>query len=87
MQMPVDPVKKLLQITCERCHKLTHEGSVKSALAELELPEFDLGKTVGVKIARRTARRAVVCVVVDIADFDGSLPRCVSASNFVFNFN
>ena len=75
-QIEADPVTKMLQITCARCHKLSFEGRVVSSEAEQQLPEFDLAATVGAKIARRTARRAVVAVVVDIADFDGSLPRC-----------
>jgi hypothetical protein len=77
-QQPADPIAKMLQITCARCHKLAYEGRVASPKAEAQLPAFDLGATVGAKIARRTARRAVVAVVVDIADFDGSLPRCES---------
>ena len=43
--------------------------------AEAELPVFDLGKKVGRKIFLQKDRRAVVLVVVDAADFDGSLPR------------
>lgn len=74
-QIEADPISKMLQITCVRCHKLANEGRVASDAAEEKLPEFDLAATVGTKIARRTARRAVIAVVVDIADFDGSLPR------------
>lgn len=39
------------------------------------MPDFDLAKKVGRKIALQRDRRAVVLVVVDVADFDGSLPR------------
>jgi hypothetical protein len=77
-QKPADPLQKLMQITCARCHKLTHEGRVQSLSAEMELPPFSLTATVGTKIQRRTARRAVLLVVVDVADLDGSLPRCCS---------
>lgn len=79
-QTPADPLVKMMQVTCARCHKLTHEGRVNSLTAEMELPPFDLAATVGTKIARRTSRRAVVLVVIDIADFDGSLPRCAPAA-------
>eukprot|EP00798_Chlamydomonas_sp_ICE-L_P007543 gene7543-692_t len=48
---------------------------VKSELAEEMLPEFDLGKKVGKKIFLQKDRRAVVLCVVDVWDFDGSLPR------------
>ena len=48
---------------------------IKSQRAEAALPQFDLGKKVGRKIGLQKMRRAVVLVVVDAADFDGSLPR------------
>ena len=48
---------------------------IKSQRAEAALPQFDLGKKVGRKIGLQRQRRAVVLVVVDAADFDGSLPR------------
>ena len=40
------------------------------------LPEFDLAQRVGRKIALQKYRRAIVLCVVDVTDFDGSLPRC-----------
>lgn len=43
--------------------------------AEGQLPDFDLGKKVGRKIFLQKDRRAVVLCVVDVWDFDGSLPR------------
>jgi len=48
--------------------------SVKVEAAEEDLPGFDLGKKVGRKIFLQKDRRAVVLVVVDASDFDGSLP-------------
>jgi len=42
---------------------------------EAALPGFDLNKKVGRKIKLQKYRRAVVLCVVDMADFDGSLPR------------
>ena len=47
---------------------------IKSERAEASLPQFDLGRKVGRKIGLQKMRRAVVLVVVDAADFDGSLP-------------
>ena len=44
-------------------------------MAEAALPEFDLAKRVGRKLALQRFRRSVVLCVVDAADFDGSLPR------------
>ena len=48
---------------------------IKSQKAEAMLPEFDIGRKVGAKIRLQRFRRAVVLCVVDVADFDGSLPR------------
>lgn len=48
---------------------------VKSAEAEAALPGFDFGRRVGRKIALQKFRRSIVLMVVDVADFDGSLPR------------
>jgi len=69
-------------VQCMRCFSLSHYGRIKSAAAELALPEFDLGKKVGRKIALQKDRRAVVLCVVDVADFDGSLPRLALRSLF-----
>ena len=48
---------------------------MKSQAAEAALPAFDLGKKVGQKIALQKFRTPIVLCVVDLADFDGSLPR------------
>lgn len=39
------------------------------------LPEFDICRKLGQKIALQKGRNTVVLCVVDITDFDGSLPR------------
>ena len=39
------------------------------------MPSFDLTRKVGSKIKLQKYRRAVILCVVDMADFDGSLPR------------
>lgn len=62
-------------VLCARCYSLRHYGSVKSAAAESELPDFDFERKVGNKIQLQKFRRSVVLCVVDVADFDGSLPR------------
>ena len=54
---------------------LINYGRVKSAEAEALLPEFDLRRRVGRKLESLRGRKGVVAVVVDVADFDGSLPR------------
>jgi len=61
-------------ILCQRCFSLKHSGVVKVQAAEELLPDFDLGKKVGRKIFLQKDRRAVVLMVVDASDFDGSLP-------------
>ncbi len=50
-------------------------SQLKSLAAEAALPAFDFASKVGRKIALQKFRRAVVLCVVDVADFDGSLPR------------
>ncbi|GAX86611.1 hypothetical protein CEUSTIGMA_g14019.t1 [Chlamydomonas eustigma] len=62
-------------VICQRCYSLKHQGKVKAETAEGQLPDFDLGKKVGRKIFLQKDRRAVVLCVVDVWDFDGSLPR------------
>lgn len=53
---------------------------VKSQRAEALMPGFDLGKKVGQKMALQKFRRPVILCVVDMADFDGSLPRAALLS-------
>uniref|UniRef100_A0A383WDX7 Uncharacterized protein n=1 Tax=Tetradesmus obliquus TaxID=3088 RepID=A0A383WDX7_TETOB len=71
-----------VSLKCARCYSLVHYGKVKSQTAEGLLPEFDLGKKVGRKIALQKDRQAMVLCVVDVWDFDGSLPRTALASLF-----
>ncbi|KAG2482323.1 hypothetical protein HYH03_018745 [Edaphochlamys debaryana] len=69
-------------VLCQRCFSLKHAGKVKTVAAEMALPDFDLGKKVGRKIHLQKDRRAVVLCVVDMWDFDGSLPRAALRSLF-----
>lgn len=62
-------------ILCARCYSLRHYGHIISQQSERALPSFDLTKKVGKKIKLQKYRRAVVLCVVDLADFDGSLPK------------
>ncbi|EFJ44727.1 hypothetical protein VOLCADRAFT_118673 [Volvox carteri f. nagariensis] len=62
-------------VLCQRCYWLTHAGKLKSYEGEAALPTFDLSKKVGRKIHLQKDRKAVVLCVVDLWDFDGSLPR------------
>ena len=55
---------------------------MKHKEAEHILPEFNLGRVVGRRIASQRGRRAVVLCVVDAADFDGSLPRAAMRGIF-----
>lgn len=67
-------------VLCARCYSLRHYGRVKSAGAEASMPSFDFERRVGRRIALQKFRRSVVLVVVDAADFDGSLPRAAVRS-------
>ncbi|GFR47130.1 hypothetical protein Agub_g8817, partial [Astrephomene gubernaculifera] len=69
-------------VLCQRCFSLKHSGKIKVQALESALPEFDLGKKVGRKIHLQKDRRAVVLCVVDVWDFDGSLPRLAIKSLF-----
>lgn len=72
-----DPVS---QVLCARCYSLRHYGRVKSAIAETTLPGFDFAKAVGRKLSLQKFRRSIVLMVVDLSDFDGSLPRAAIRS-------
>ncbi|CAI6001316.1 unnamed protein product [Closterium sp. NIES-64] len=62
-------------VVCARCHALRNYGQVKDESVENLLPDFDFERAVGQRLRAAYGRRAVVLVVVDAADFDGSFPR------------
>lgn len=65
-------------VVCVRCHSLRHYGKVKDPTVENLLPDFDFNHTVGRKLGMTTGSRSVVVMVVDVTDFDGSLPRKIA---------
>ncbi|CAH9106665.1 unnamed protein product [Cuscuta epithymum] len=65
-------------VVCARCHSLRHYGKVKDQSVENLLPDFDFDHTVGRRLMSATGTRAVVLMVVDGSDFDGSFPRTVA---------
>lgn len=62
-------------VVCARCHALRNYGKVKDENAENLLPDFDFERVVGARLKKAYGRRAVVLMVVDGSDFDGSFPR------------
>ncbi|CAK9857583.1 unnamed protein product [Sphagnum jensenii] len=66
-------------VVCARCHALRNYGKVKDETLENLLPDFDFERVVGVRLKKAYGRRAVVVMVVDGCDFDGSFPRKVAA--------
>ena len=62
-------------VVCARCHSLRNYGQVKDSSAESLLPDFDFDRVVGLRLRVAYGRRAVVLMVVDAVDFDGSFPR------------
>lgn len=72
---PPVPMLPPLRSSCLPCPCCPCRSTIKDEALEGELPAFDLGKKVGRKIFLQKDRRAVVVVVVDAWDFDGSLPR------------
>ncbi|XP_016481969.1 GTP-binding protein BRASSINAZOLE INSENSITIVE PALE GREEN 2, chloroplastic isoform X1 [Nicotiana tabacum] len=65
-------------VVCARCHSLRHYGKVKDPSVENLLPDFDFDHTVGRRLMSSSGARAVVLMVVDASDFDGSFPRKVA---------
>lgn len=74
-----NPVQKAEKpVVCARCHSLRHYGKVKDPSVENLLPDFDFDHTVGRRLMSSSGARAVVLMVVDASDFDGSFPRKVA---------
>lgn len=65
-------------VVCARCHSLRNYGKVKDSTVENLLPDFDFYHTIGRKLVTASGSRAIVLMVVDAADFDGSFPRRVA---------
>ncbi|CAL9187326.1 unnamed protein product [Musa hybrid cultivar] len=75
---PVPSEQSGRPLVCARCHSLRHYGRVKNPSAENLLPDFDFDRMVGPKMVSPSGPRTVVLMVVDAADFDGSVPRKVA---------
>ncbi|XP_016508148.1 GTP-binding protein BRASSINAZOLE INSENSITIVE PALE GREEN 2, chloroplastic isoform X1 [Nicotiana tabacum] len=76
LETPSEKIEK--PVVCARCHSLRHYGKVKDPSVENLLPDFDFDHTVGRRLMWSTGARAVVLMVVDASDFDGSFPRKVA---------
>ena len=61
-------------VTCARCYSLRNYGRVKNEAAEILVPSFDFGRVVGDRLRRVGPGGAVVLLLVDVVDFDGSFP-------------
>ncbi|KAI3811548.1 hypothetical protein L1987_21272 [Smallanthus sonchifolius] len=59
-------------------HGLRNYGKVKDQTVENLLPDFDFDHTIGRRLNSVTGTHAVVVMVVDAVDFDGSFPRKVA---------
>jgi ribosome biogenesis GTPase A len=73
----IDPETSALSgVLCARCFSLRNYGKVKSEEAESEIEkDYNFENRVGKKIINTKFRRHIVLAVVDVSDFDGSLPR------------
>ncbi|KAM0072657.1 putative nitric-oxide synthase (NADPH) [Helianthus debilis subsp. tardiflorus] len=69
---------------CARCHSLRNYGQVKNQTAENLIPDFDFDKLISTRLMKPTgnADSAVVVMVVDCVDFDGSFPKRAAKSLF-----
>ena len=62
-------------VVCARCFALRTSGKVKNEAAEVLLPSFDFERVIGDSFERlKTPGSAVVLLMVDLLDFDGSFP-------------
>jgi len=62
-------------VVCARCFALRTSGRVKNEAAEILLPSFDFSRVIGDRFERLTTKgSAVVLLMVDLLDFDGSFP-------------
>lgn len=61
-------------VFCARCFSLRNYGKVKNPEIEDQLPSFDVASKLCTRIANIKGIRQVLLCVVDITDFDGSLP-------------
>ena len=61
-------------VVCARCYSLRNYGKVKNEAAEILMPSFDFGRVVGDRLSKVGPGGAVVLLLVDLIDFDGSFP-------------
>lgn len=62
-------------MVCARCFALRTSGKVKNEAAEVLLPSFDFERVIGDSFERlKKPGSAVVLLMVDLLDFDGSFP-------------
>ncbi|KAK1298202.1 hypothetical protein QJS10_CPB14g00189 [Acorus calamus] len=70
-------------VVCARCHSLRNYGQVKNENAENLIPDFDFDKLITARLMKPTgSTAAVVVMVVDVVDFDGSFPKRAAKSLF-----
>ena len=61
-------------VVCARCYSPRNYGKVKNEAAEILMPSFDFGRVVGDRLSKVGPGGAVVLLLVDLIDFDGSFP-------------
>ncbi|KAK1280561.1 hypothetical protein QJS04_geneDACA002900 [Acorus gramineus] len=70
-------------MVCARCHSLRNYGHVKNEEAENMIPDFDFDRLITARLMKLTgSTAAVVVMVVDVVDFDGSFPKRAVKSLF-----
>ncbi|KAL5546452.1 hypothetical protein UlMin_006139 [Ulmus minor] len=69
---------------CARCHSLRNYGQVKNQAAENLIPDFDFDRLISTRMIKPSgnSNAAVVVMVVDCVDFDGSFPKRAVKSLF-----
>ncbi len=61
-------------VFCARCFSLRNYGRVKNMDAEDQLPVYDVASKLATRVINIKGIRQVLLCVVDVTDFDGSLP-------------
>lgn len=73
-RVPKTQIETPEAIVCERCYSLTHYGRLKSQDAEKLIPHFNVETVLKPKLLKTKGKKLVIICVVDLFDFDASLP-------------
>eukprot|EP00210_Caulerpa_lentillifera_P000141 g136.t1 len=67
--------QQIQYLVCERCYSLKYYGKLKSKEAEEFIPHFSVESVLKPKLQKTKGRKIVIVCVVDLIDFEASLPH------------